>query len=295
MSTNVITTEVATPRDTSAHVTPQPRGRVVLRAAEPARRRMRLRVPSLVRRAVVPLLLLLFWELGSTHAWWPSSVLPSPVSVSKTFWTLIENGQLPSNLLVSLRRVAIGASIGVTVGTALGLASGLWRIAEEALDSTLQMMRTLPYLVMLPLFVIWFGVDELPKILIIVIGTSLPMYLNTYSGVRSVDPRLIEMASTFGLNRLRLITSVIVPAATPSILTGLRYSLGISWLSLVVAEQINARSGLGLLISNAESLFLTGVLVVCVLVYAALGLTTDLIVRTLERRLLRWRGTSVTW
>ncbi|HWB21941.1 MAG TPA: ABC transporter permease [Gaiellaceae bacterium] len=295
MSANALSPDVATAREQQAPAPTRTTGKVVLTADVTQKRRLRLGVPSLIRRAVVPLLLLGLWELGSTHGWWPAAVLPSPVTVNKTFWTLIQNGQLPSNLLVSLQRVAVGASIGIAVGTLLGLTSGLWQLAEEALDSTLQMMRTLPYLVMLPLFVIWFGVDELPKILIIVIGTSLPMYLNTFSGVRSVDPRLTEMASTFGLNRVRLIVSVIIPAAMPAILTGLRYSLGISWLSLVVAEQINARSGLGLLISNAESLFLTSVLVVCVLVYAILGLTTDLLVRILEKRLLAWRGRSVSW
>jgi sulfonate transport system permease protein len=273
-----------------------PRGRqVVLTAGGVTRPRFSLRVPSVVRRAIVPVLIVLLWQAGSSGSWWPPSVLPSPVTVSEAFWALIRNGQLPSNLWVSLRRVLLGASIGVAVGTFLGVASGLWRIVEEAFDSTLQMMRTLPYLVMLPLFVIWFGVDEFPKILIIVIGSSLPMYLNTFAGVRSVDPRLIEMATTFGLRRARLIATVIIPAAMPAILTGLRYSLGISWLSLVVAEQINARSGLGFLISNAESLFVTKVLVVCILVYAALGLTTDVLVRALERRLLAWRGKGVRW
>jgi sulfonate transport system permease protein len=268
---------------------------VVLTARGVTRPRFSLRVPSVVRRAVVPVLIVLLWQAGSTGSWWPPSVLPSPVTVAEAFWTLVRNGQLPSNLWVSLRRVVLGASIGVAAGTFLGVASGLWRIVEEAFDSTLQMMRTLPYLVMLPLFVIWFGVDEFPKILIIVIGSSLPMYLNTFAGVRSVDPRLIEMATTFGLRRARLIATVIIPAAMPAILTGLRYSLGISWLSLVVAEQINARSGLGFLISNAESLFVTKVLVVCILVYAVLGLTTDVLVRALERRLLAWRGKGVRW
>jgi sulfonate transport system permease protein len=191
--------------------------------------------------------------------------------------------------------VVIGAGIGITTGITLGVVSGLWRIGEESFDAILQMMRTLPYLVMLPLFVIWFGIDEFPKILIIAIGTSMPMYLNTFSGVRNVDKRLIEMAHSFGLNRLRLIFTVIVPGAMPSILTGLRYSLGIGWLALVVAEQINARSGLGYLISDAQSLFLTDVLLVCVVTYAALGLLSDVTARLLERRLLSWRGSSARW
>ena len=247
-------------------------------------------VPTLVRRSIVPVLLLLAWQAGSSWNWWTSSVLPSPANVAQTFWHLLENGQLLPNLWVSFRRVLIGSALGVSVGTSLGIVVGLWRFPEEALDATFQMMRTLPYLVMLPLFIVWFGVDELPKVLIIAIGTSLPMYLNASSGVRQVDPKLKEMASTFGLSKPALIGLVIIPGALPSILTGLRYSLGVGWLALVVAEQINAQSGLGLLISNAEALFETNILMVCVVIYAALGLTTDIVVRTLDRVLLSWRG-----
>jgi sulfonate transport system permease protein len=248
-----------------------------------------------IRRALVPIALVILWQLGSTYGWWSSLVLPSPVAVGNEFVTLVRDGTLPQNLLVSLQRVAIGATIGIATGTTLGIISGLWRVGEESFDAILQMMRTLPYLVMLPLFVIWFGIDEFPKILIIAIGTSMPMYLNTFSGVRNVDKRLVEMAHTFGLNRLRLILTVIIPGAMPSILTGLRYSLGIGWLALVVAEQINARAGLGYLISDAQSLFLTDVLLVCVVTYAVLGLLTDLTARSLERILLSWRGPLARW
>ncbi|MDX6467368.1 MAG: sulfonate transport system permease protein [Gaiellaceae bacterium] len=280
-----------------ASVAPEPSSRRVLLSATGPRTHARpaLFVPSVVRRAIVPALLILAWQAGSSWGWWSTAVLPSPVTVGAELGTLVGNGQLPSNLLVSLRRVVIGAGIGISLGTGLGILAGLWRPAEEALDSTLQMMRTLPYLVMLPLFVLWFGIDELPKILIISIGTSLPMYLNTFSAVRTVDPKLVEMAGSFGLGRARLLQRVVVPGALPGMLTGLRYSLGISWLSLVVAEQINARSGLGFLISNAQQFFLPSVLVVCVVVYAGLGLGTDLIVRLLERRFLAWRGSVAQW
>jgi sulfonate transport system permease protein len=269
--------------------------RVRLTAGKTAARRHDARFLGGLRRSVVPLALLVLWQIGSSSGWWSSLILPSPIAIGGTFVALVRDGTLPQNLAVSLQRVVIGAGIGITTGITLGVVSGLWRIGEESFDAILQMMRTLPYLVMLPLFVIWFGIDEFPKILIIAIGTSMPMYLNTFSGVRNVDKRLIEMAHSFGLNRLRLIFTVIVPGAMPSILTGLRYSLGIGWLALVVAEQINARSGLGYLISDAQSLFLTDVLLVCVVTYAALGLLSDVTARLLERRLLSWRGSSARW
>ncbi|GAA0435807.1 hypothetical protein Acor_55630 [Acrocarpospora corrugata] len=179
--------------------------------------------------------------------------------------------------------------LGLGTGLLLGVAVGLSRLVEEAIDATLQMIRTIPFLITLPLFVLWFGVDELPKILIITIGTALPMYLNTMSGVRSVDPRLIEMGEQFGLSRARLIGTVILPGAMPAVLTGLRYSLGIGWLALIVAEQINAQEGLGHLISNAQALFQTDTIMVVVVVYATLGLLTDVVVRLTESRLLAWR------
>lgn len=258
-------------------------------------RGLRFGVPGIVRRAIVPIALLLLWEAGSSWGWWQSYILPSPITIAGEFRTLIANGQLPSALVVSLRRVVLGASFGIVIGAGLGTVSGLWKVGEEALDATLQMMRTLPYLVLLPVFILWFGIYETPKIVIIAIGTSLPMYLNTFSGVRSVDPRLAEMGSMFGLGRLRLIAKVILPGAMPSMLTGLRYALGYGWLSLVVAEQINAQNGLGYLIYNAQNTFNTSELLAIVVVYAILGLSTDLAVRGLEGRLLRWRGKATSW
>jgi sulfonate transport system permease protein len=272
-----------------------PTKRVHLTAGKAATGQREARFLGVFRRALVPLALVVAWQIGSSSGWWSSLILPSPLAIAGTFAALVRDGTLPQNLAVSLQRVVIGAGIGITTGIALGVVSGLWRIGEESFDAILQMMRTLPYLVMLPLLVIWFGIDEFPKILIIAIGTSMPMYLNTFSGVRNVDRRLVEMAQSFGLNRARLIFTVIIPGAMPSILTGLRYSLGIGWLALVVAEQINARAGLGYLISNAQSLFLTDVLLVCVVTYAALGLLSDVTARMLERRLLSWRGSSQRW
>jgi sulfonate transport system permease protein len=273
---------------------PARRGRRVTfsSASTGTRRRLPIRVPGPLRRAVLPVVIVALWQLGSSRGWWSTDVLPSPLDVAREFGTLISNGQLPTNLWVSVRRALYGAAIGITTGLVLGVAVGLWRPVEEAIDSTLQMLRTLPFLVILPLFILWFGIDETPKIAIIAIGTSLPMYLNTMSGVRSVDPKLVEMGERFGLGRLRLIGTVIIPGAMPSVLTGIRYSWGLSWLALVVAEQINAQAGLGFMIANAQALFQTTIIMVIVVVYALLGLLTDLVVRLAEWRLLAWRRDS---
>lgn len=254
-----------------------------------------IRPPGVLVRIIVPLILLVIWEIGSTGNWWSNFVLPSPLTIVNEAGHLIADGQLPAALLISLRRVAIGATIGVSLGTLLGVVAGLWQLGEELLDATLQMMRTLPYLVLIPVFILWFGVGETPKLVIIAIGAGMPMYLNTFAGVRSADPRLPEMGAMFGLGRRQLITQILLPSALPHMLTGLRYSLGYAWLSLVVAEQINAASGLGYLIYNAQNQFLTSELLVVVAVYALLGLLSDATVRLLELRLMSWRGRVVQW
>ena len=143
------------------------------------------------------------------------------------------------------------------------------------------MMRTLPFLVLLPLFIVWFGIGEIPKIVIIALGSMFPMYLNTFSGIRNVDARLVEMGRTYEFGRCQLMRLVILPGALPSMLTGLRYALGVSWLALVVAEQINARNELGYLIYYGQEFFQSDVLLVVIVVYAALGLGRDLGVRLL--------------
>jgi sulfonate transport system permease protein len=278
-------TELATPAASAALPTPSAS---VTWTATTDKRRTR-RVPGIVVKSILPIVAVALWWRGSNVGWWSAAVVPGPVKVVHTFATLISNGSLQSNLLVSLRRVLIGGAIGVFAGLSFGIAAGLWRRAEEALDPTLQMMRTLPFLVLLPLFIVWFGIGETSKIVIIALGSMFPMYLNTFAGIRNVDGRLVEMARTYQLNRVQLIRHVIIPGALPSVLTGLRYSLGVSWLALVVAEQINARNGLGYLIYNAQEFFEANVLLVVIVVYAGLGLATDLTVRLLERTLLTWR------
>jgi len=236
-----------------------------------------------------PLALLLLWELGALLGLIPEGTLAAPHEVVRTFGEMLASGELPEHLLVSFARVAAGLSIGVSLGVVLALASGLSRQGELAIDSPLQMLRTLPTLALSPLFIVWFGIGETPKIALIAFGATFPVYLNLYSGVRGVDIRLLDAARSFGLTRQELVRHVILPGALPSFLVGLRYALSVSVLILVVAEQINASRGLGYLISNARDFMRTDVIVVCLLIYAGLGLGADLIVRLLERRALAWR------
>jgi sulfonate transport system permease protein len=248
---------------------------------------------SVLRRAASPLLLLVLWEIASRTGVLPERVLAAPSQIFVTLGELIVSGEIGGNVLVSLQRVATGLAVSLTLGTALALVSGLSRQGEVAIDSTMQMARTLPFLGLVPLFILWFGIGEFTKIALIAFATTFPMYLTLYSGIRGIDAKLVEAGRLFGLSYPQLIVHVILPGALPSFLVGLRYSLGVSWLSLVAVEQINATAGLGYLINNARDFMRTDVIVVCLLVYSLLGLATDLLVRAIEHYALAWRPTFI--
>jgi sulfonate transport system permease protein len=245
--------------------------------------------PGWATRAISPIAAIALWQLLSSTGVLPEHLLAGPVQIAKAGWTITANGELPQALLVSLRRVALGAFFGGVAGVGLGLVSGLKRWGENLLDPLIQMLRTLPHLALLPLLILWFGIGELPKVLLVALGVALPLYLNTFAGIRSTDNRLLEVADVVGLNGRDRIRYVVLPSALPQVLVGLRQSLGIAWLSLIVGEQVNASSGLGKIINDAREFLQTDVVVVGLVVYAVLGLLTDAAVRLLERKALSWR------
>ncbi len=251
----------------------------------------RTRLPRWLRRTSGPVLALALWQLLSATGVLTGDVLASPGTIAHVAGDLIRDGSLPSAMGVSLRRVAVGLLFGIVAGTALALVSGLFRVGEDLVDAGVQMLRTVPFVGLIPLFIIWFGIGETPKIAIIALGVSFPLYLNVYAGIRGVDAQLIEAGESLGLSRWGLVRHVVLPGALPGAMTGLRYSLGIAWLALVFAEQVNADSGIGFLMVQARDFLRTDVIVVCLIVYAFLGLFADFIVRTLERLLLQWRPT----
>ncbi|MER5533999.1 ABC transporter permease [Streptomyces mirabilis] len=251
----------------------------------------RTRVPRWLRRTSGPLLLLALWQLLSSTGVLTPDILASPGTIARVGGNLIADGSLPNAMGVSLQRVAVGLLLGTLVGTGLALVSGLFRIGEDLVDASVQMLRTVPFVGLIPLFIIWFGIGEAPKIAIITLGVSFPLYLNVYAGIRGVDSQLIEAGESLGLSRWGLVRHVVLPGALPGAMTGLRYSLGIAWLALVFAEQINADAGIGFLMVQARDFLRTDVIVVCLIVYAFLGLLADFIVRSLERLLLQWRPT----
>lgn len=247
----------------------------------------------LARRLALPLLGLCVWQAACMAHLFSATTMPSPASVVGSFWQLIITNQLLPNLLVSLARVLCGLSCGVVLGTVLALGAALSRAGEDAIDPTLQMLRTLPHLALIPILILWFGIGETPKIIIIALGSLFPIYLNLFAAVRGADRKLVEAVSILGLSQVETIWHVILPSALPGFLVGLRQAFGIAWISLVVAEQINANAGIGFLIMNAREFLQTNVIFDGLIIYALLGLGTDQAVRALERKLLVWRPVVV--
>ncbi|RKN44777.1 ABC transporter permease [Streptomyces hoynatensis] len=231
---------------------------------------------------------LLLWWLGTRQGWFGSTT-PSPGSVREAAVELLESGDFGHHLLVSLGRVGRGLALGIPLGLVLGLAAGLTRWVEDVLDPPIQALRMLPHLALAPVFIIWFGIGETSKTMLILIGPVFPLYINVLHGIRGVDNRLVEAARSCGLGRWGLTRRVILPGALPQIFVGLRQALGIGWLTLVVAEQTATTSGIGYLMTDAREFLRTDVMFVVLVTYALLGVLSDLLVRLLERRALAWR------
>jgi sulfonate transport system permease protein len=237
---------------------------------------------------LLPLLLLLVWWTATERSWVSATALPSPVAVPEAAVRLTRSGELPQDLWASLKRALIGLAIGGIIGFAFGLINGLSIWANRLFDSSIQMLRNIPHLAIIPLAILWFGIGESSKQFLIVTGVFFPIYINTLHGIRSLDPRLLEMGRAYALSRWELFRQIILPGALPSILTGLRFALGMMWLTLIVAETISSDNGIGYMTMNAREFLQTDVVLVGILLYALLGKLADLTARGLERYFLRW-------
>ncbi|MFT4181928.1 MAG: ABC transporter permease subunit [Rhizobium sp.] len=238
----------------------------------------------------LPIVLLIAWEIAARTGLVNARLMPAPTKIAATFWRLLLDGSLFYHTLASTQRALIGLVIGGGLGFVAGVLNGLWKPAETFLDSTLQMLRNIPHLALIPLVILWFGIDEGAKIFLVAIGVFFPIYINTFHGVRTIDPQLVEMASVYGLDRKALIQRIILPGALPSILVGLRYALGFMWLTLIVAETISATSGIGFMTMNAREFFQTDIVLLGIIVYALLGKLADIATRLIERRVLVWHS-----
>ena len=237
---------------------------------------------------LLPALLLLAWQAATQSGLVTSHILPTLSGVAAAGWRLARTGELFEHLGVSLLRAALGFAVGGAIGFVLGLLNGTSRGAARLLDSTVQMVRNVPHLALFPLVILWFGIGEEAKLFLVALGVFFPIYVNTYHGVRTVDPGLIEMGRVYGLSRGALFRQVVFPGALPTILVGVRYALGFTWLTLIVAETISAQAGIGYMTMNAREFLQTDVVVLGILIYAALGKAADIVTVVLERHFLAW-------
>ncbi|WP_194723461.1 aliphatic sulfonate ABC transporter permease SsuC [Noviherbaspirillum malthae] len=237
---------------------------------------------------IVPVVLVAVWQISAQLGWLSSRILPEPFAVLKSAWTLTASGELWLHVKTSAWRALSAFAVGGGLGLLLGLLTGTFKQAETLLDTTIQMIRNIPALALIPLVILWFGIDETAKLFLVSIGVFFPVYLNTFHGIRSVDKGLIEMARSYGLSGWALYRDVILPGALPSILVGVRFSLGLVWVLLIVSETISAQSGIGYMTMNAREFLQTDVVLVGILLYALLGKLADVLARMVESYALRW-------
>ncbi|NMG08446.1 aliphatic sulfonate ABC transporter permease SsuC [Brasilonema sp. UFV-L1] len=237
---------------------------------------------------IVPILIIILWQLFSSIGLIPTRILPAPLGVFDAAINLAQTGELFRNIGISATRAVTGFLVGGSIGFGLGLLNGISPIAEKLLDTSLQMLRNIPNLALIPLVILWFGIGDEARLFLVALGVMFPIYLNTFHGIRSVDPGLIEMGKIYGLNAWGLFWRIILPGAMSSILVGVRFSLGIMWLTLIVAETIAADSGIGYMAMNAREFMQTDVVVLSILLYALFGKLADVIARALENYWLQW-------
>jgi sulfonate transport system permease protein len=257
------------------------------------RRRRRLspgkRLPA--APLIGPALVIALWAAASAAGQLDPAAIPAPWTVLKTGGRLWTDGTLPADILTSVRRAASGFAIGLVGGVLLALAAGLSRVGEALIDGTVQLNRAIPALGLIPLFILWLGIGETFKIAIIAIVVYIPIYLNTHAALSGIDSRFVELAEVQGLSRFQFVRQIVVPGALPGFFVGLRLGVTGSWLGLVVLEQINATSGLGYMMFQAQNYGQSDVILVGLVIYGIFGLVSDSAVRLIERRVLSWRRT----
>jgi len=231
-------------------------------------------------------------------AWWavtafglvPAHALAAPVDVIRAAIDAASDGELQAAIGASLGRVAIGSFFGVITGLVLGVVAGLSVVGQAVVDRPIQMLRIIPFNALVPLFILFLGIGEPMKIIVVAYAVAVPLYINTFAGIRDVDRKLVEVASVYRIPRIVIAVQVLLRGALPQVLTGLRFALGIAWIALVTVEVVNAGAGLGYMLNQAQQFARTEIILLVVILYGILGALTDWIVRLLERALLRWRS-----
>lgn len=237
---------------------------------------------------LLPIIAIVLWQILGQAKMISSSILPTPLEVIEAAVRLTKSGKLQEHVWISTQRALIGFLIGGIIGFILGLLNGTVKFFEVTTDTTMQMIRTIPHLALIPLVILWFGIGESAKVFLVALGVMFPVYINTYSGIQNVDRKLVEMGAVYGLSKWKLFANIILPGALSSILVGIRYALGVMWMSLIVAETIGADSGIGFMATSAREFMQMDIVVLTIVLYAILGKLSDVIAKLFERRFLRW-------
>lgn len=237
----------------------------------------------------IPLLLLVLWQVASMRGWVDRTALASPLDVWAALLDHMHDGSLQRSIAISLQRVILGSVLGFAVGGSLGLLSGLSNWGRNLFDGSMNMLHAMPFPALLPLLMIWLGIDEGLKVGLVAIGVTYPIFINLSRAIRGIDPRFMELAKTRNVRGLALLRQVILPGALPGLLVGVRHALSVAWLCLVFAESIAADSGIGYLMMEAKRFVRTDVIILCLVIYSLLGLAVDGGVRLIEHYALAWR------
>ncbi len=287
-----IVDELPDPRSRSA---PPPEANTAPEGLIPARRRRLGRGTSIpFGRFLGPLLILGVWWAASAAGRLDPRKLSSPTSVLTSAHDLWISGRLQDCVETSLTRALLGLVIGVVVGVVLALVSGLSRLGDALVDGTLQIKRAIPSLAVLPLMILWLGIGEVMKVVVIAFGVAVTIYINTHAALVSIDARYVELAEVQRLSRWAFLRKVVLPATLPGFFTGLRLAVTAAWLGLIVVEQINASSGIGYMMFQAQQYAQSGIILVGLALYGVFGFVSDALVRLVERRVLSWRSTITT-
>lgn len=270
---------VSKPHD-SATLAPLPSGK---------HKRRKLSQVSWVRGALLPVILLIGWEVLSRIKFFPPNLLPAPSTVIASIWDLALSGELFKHIGITLYRMTLGFLIGSAIATVLGALTGYSRLMHDLFDPLLQSLRNIPSLAWVPLFILWMGIYETSKILLIAVGVFFPVYLNLMSGVQGVDRKLVEVGKVYRLNAVQLIRRVFLPATLPAYIVGLRSGLGLGWMFVVAAEIMGSSQGLGFLLVDGQTTGRPTVVLASILLFAILGKLTDALLATVGKRLLYWQ------
>lgn len=247
------------------------------------------RLTNVLIGSLLPVILIVLWQTFSSMGVFPPNIMPSPLVVVETITDLLKDGSLWDHIGITLYRITVGFLLGTAIAVFIGALVGFYPFAQKLFDPILQAFRSIPSMAWVPLFILWMGISETPKIALIAVGVFFPTYLNLVSGIKNVDRKLIEVGKIYGFTHTQLITRIIMPASLPSFLTGLRGGLGVGWMFVVAAELMGASQGLGYLLVFGQNTTSPEVILASIVLFAILGKLTDALLAYLETRALHWQ------